>query len=291
MLEFLINFCRLTRPLSNTKNVLIVCLAFFLSGTGFGLKPFLLGIISLSSFCSAVYVFNSFYDVELDKENKNKDQYSKSVSYFGKRKTLAILLSLIILGLISGIFVNLYFVLASSSLLIIGFLYSYPRIRFKEKIILDVLFSSALTFAFRFIAAWFIFKISTPPILPVLALAFVKSGGFMIDKEMDRTLLLKKNIRNSITAISKKTNIIISITLLVLSIIFASLMCLNAQYFQKDFIGYLPQKILFLLPLAIPPIVIIYLKVLNKINIKRKYLRIIGFLYGLLALAAVFIVI
>jgi len=187
-------------------------------------------------------------------------------------------------------FINFYFILASSCLLIIGFLYSYPRIRFKKKIVLDVLFSSGLTFAFRFVAAWFIFEISVPPLLPILTLAFVKSGGYMIDKEMDRTLLLRNKIRNSITVISKKTNIIISVILLSLSLVFSVLMCLNTQYFQKDFIGYLPQKFLILVLFAVPPIAVIYLKALNKIKINRKYLRIIGFLYSLLVLAVVFII-
>lgn len=291
MFEFLSNLSRLTRPLSNTKNVLIICLAFFLSGAEFDLTTFILGIISLSLICSAVYVFNSFYDAELDIKNINKEQYSKSVSYFGKGKIFTILSILIILGLVLGIFVNFYFVLASSFLLVFGFLYSFPCIRFKEKVFLDILFSSILTFAFRFIAAWFIFKISFPPILPILALALVKSGGFMIDKETDRNLLLEENIKNSITVISKKTNIIISTVFLALSIIFASLMCFNARYFQMDFMGYLPEKILFLFPFIIPPLVIIYLKVLNKINVNRKYLRTLGFLYALLFLGAVLILI
>lgn len=290
MLKFLSNLFALTRPLSNTKNVLIVCLAFFLSGTRMNWINFILGIISLSFVCSAVYAFNTFCDFKIDKENKNKEHYSRSVSYWGERRVGLIIAILTILGLSIGLMINYYFLLCLILLIFFNFLYSFPRARFKEKMILDVLTVGVIVFVIRFVAAWFLFKISIPPALPILVLIFAKSGGYMLDKEMDRNLLLEKNIKNSITVISKTTNIIISTILLVLSIIFTSLMCLNARYFQMDFMGYLPENILFLFPFVVPPLVIMYLKVANKINTKRKYLRIIGFLYALLVLGLVFII-
>ena len=283
-MKFFINLFRLTRPLSNTKNVLIIFLAFFLSGTEFHLGKAILGFLSLSLACSAVYAFNTLSDSKIDKNNKNKEHYSESVLYFGAKKIYIILASAVILGLVSGFFVNVYFFLIILLILFFGFLYSSPSARFKERVLLDVLFGAIFTFPLRFIAAWFIFKISFPPLLPILALAFAKGGGYMMYKELDRQFLLEQHIKNSITGISRKNSIIISSLLMFFSIISVFLMCFNSEYLKIGLLGYLPFKFLILLPLAFPPLIVIYLKIFNKINIKNNNLRIIGFIYALFSL-------
>lgn len=282
--NFFINLFRLTRPLSNTKNVLIVCLAFFLSGVEFDLVVFISGLVSLSLISSAVYAFNTFCDFKSDKENQNKEHYSRAVSFWGKRRISLIITTLITLGLLIGLMINYYFLLSLILLMFFNFLYSSPYTRFKEKIILDVLTAGVFTFAIRFIAAWFLFTISFPPVLPILALIFAKSAGFMIYKEMDREFLVKQGIKNSITRTKKNIIIFISGLLYFLAIAFFILMCLNEKYFEIVVLGFLPFNLLFITPLAIPPILISYLKALNKINISEKTFRVIGYFYALLIL-------
>jgi len=70
MFKFWINFFRLTRPLSNVKNIALILVAL---------------------------------------NNENKNHYSEAVSYFGQRKSFVIFFALLIAGLFIGYFINLYF--------------------------------------------------------------------------------------------------------------------------------------------------------------------------------------
>ncbi len=193
-----------------------------------------------------------------------------------------IILFLIIFGLIAGLAINIYFVFSLVALLIVNFLYSSKYTRFKEKIILDIFSGGALSFLLRFVAGWFIFKISFPPILALLSLFSAKTAGYLLYKELDRGALNILNIKNSITAISKKTIIIISTVLFSLAIFSFVLMCLNQRYFQLNYLGILPFRFLILLPFAILPIIVIYLSVFKKINTKVLELRVLGFIFLLL---------
>ncbi|MDO8486642.1 MAG: UbiA family prenyltransferase [Candidatus Staskawiczbacteria bacterium] len=287
--EFLLNFLNLTKLFSNVKNIAIVLLAFYLSGSIFNLHKIFLGVISLSFISSAIYIYNNFSDLKSDKYNKNKDYYSEAVKYFGEKNTLVLNIIFIVLGLYFGSTINFYFLFALIALFIIGFLYSFKYTRFKEKVILDILFGATLTFLFRFIAFWFIFSISLPPILAVIALVSAKSAGYMLYKEVDRPYLTALKIKNSITIASKKTIITISSLLWFISFLSFIFLCLNSRYFQIEYLGKLPLNFLFLIPLAAPPLAVIYLSALNKIKTQIKYLRILGFCYWTLIMIIVWI--
>lgn len=275
MNNFLINLFRLTRPLSNVKNIALVLLAFYLSGQEFNLNKFILGIFSLSFACSAIYAYNAICDLEYDKNNKNKQHYSQAVYYFGEKYALIVILFLAAIGIFIGFYFNIYFLISLLALLITSFFYSSKYTRFKEKAGLDVLFGAALPFAFRFLAGWFVFSGSDPGLTPsfwlvILALVFAKTGGYLLYKEADRTYLEKLNIKNSITLLKKWTVILLSALCWVLAI---------ASSF-----AVLPVKFLFLIIFAIPPLVVIYLSVLGIIKTEIKHLRIWGFIYWILVI-------
>ena len=285
MKEFFENFLALTRPLSNIKNVIIVLIAFYFSGEKFNfgnLVVIILGVIALSFVYSAVYSYNSFNDFHLDERNKNKSHYSKAILYFGKEKSIVIILILLFLGLFLGLFLNFYFFLGLVSLLLIAFFYSSNFTRFKEKIVLDVLFGSTFTYFFRFVSAWFLFSFSFPPILPILILVFAKTGGYMIYKEFDRQYLTKLNIKNSITVVSKKTNIALSNFFLILSVFFSVFLCLNSKFFYFSNLESAPIQLLFLLPFVFLPILVADLKALEKIKTDNRLLRNLGSVYTLI---------
>jgi len=282
MPEFLNNFFRLTRPLSNTKNILLLCLVFFLLRPEINWLNIILSIFSLSLISSAIYAFNSFCDFKVDKDNKNKEHYSKAIKFFGGEKISFIVTLFIFWGLFLGLMINYYFLFCLVLLLIFNFFYSSCQFRFKEKIIIDALIAGIFTFALRFIALWFVFAISFPPILAILALISAKSGGYLLYKEMDRDFLIKQNIRNTITIFKRNTIVLVSGLLYFLAIISADLMCFNERYFKINILGFLPFYLLLMLPLVLPPILILYLKVFNKINISGRNLRFFGFLYALL---------
>lgn len=269
--DLVLNFLRLTRPLSNVKNIALIILAFYFSKADFNLILFLAGFFSLSFVCSAFYVYNTLSDYNLDKNNKNKNHYSKAVDYFGEKISFIIFVLLLACGLIIGFFVNFNFLFVLILLALTNFFYSSKKFRFKEKVILDILFGATFTFLFRFVACWFIFSISTPPLLVIIALISAKSAGYLLYKEVDRSFLKDQNIKNSITIVKKETIIIVSTILW--------LICFLSLFFLKFSV---------LIPLAIPPLVIIYLSALNKIKTKIKYLRIAGFIYWLFVLIIIY---
>ncbi len=280
---FFVNFFRLTRPLSNVKNIALIFLAFYLSKNSFNLALFLEGLFALSFVCSAFYAYNTLSDYNSDKNNINKQHYSKAVDYFGKANSFIIFFILLISGFVIGFFVNLYFLSALIALALINFFYSSKEFRFKEKFMLDIVFGAFLTFLLRFVASWFIFKISLPPLLVLSGLVFAKSAGFIIYKDFDYEYLIKNNVRNSTTILNKKAKIIISLFLWFISFLSFIFLCLNS-YYKIAILGSSPFLFLFLPLFAIPPILVIYLRDFNIINAKIKNLRTIGFIYWLLVI-------
>ena len=280
MNKFLINLFRLIRPLSNVKNIALIILSFYLSKADFNLILFLAGFLSLSFVCSSFYAYNTLYDYNLDKNDKNKNHYSEAIDYLGRKTSFVIFISLLTCGFIIGFFVNFNFLSVLALLALTNFFYSSKKFRFKERVILDVLFGATFTFFFRFVASWFIFSVSIPPLLVAIALVSAKSAGYLLYKEVDRPFFEASKVKNSITAVKKETIIIISAIFWLICFLSFFLLCFGSKYF--------PIKFLFLLPLAIPPLIIVYLSALNKIKTKIKYLRIIGFIYWLLILIIIF---
>lgn len=255
---FLKSIFRLIRPLSGAKNAAVVVLAFYLAEATQNWGLLILGTVALSLIFSAVYAYNSVCDKSIDIKNSNKEQYSSAVHYFGHKKSLLIALIMAVLGIICGFYINIYFVAVQIMLVLVGFLYSSSHFRFKDKFILDVIFGATLTILLRFVAAWFIFKISFPPLLPMFALVFLKNGGFMLYKGHDRDFLIKSGVKNFITRLSQKTIFITSAVFFFLSIVSFVMLCLNSAYFHIDILGYLPIGFLFLTPFFIPPIILQY---------------------------------
>jgi len=282
--SFLINFLRLTRPLSNLKNFAIILIAFYFSGAKFNLWLFIWGVFSLSLISSAIYVYNTINDLPIDQNNENKKHYAEAVKFFGEKGSFVIVLFLIMTGLAIGYYLGRGLFVSLLALLTAGFLYSSKYARFKEKIVLDILFGASLTFLLRFIAAWFIFSNSFPYLLPISALVFGKTAGYILYKSMDREYLLSQQNKNTITSLSLKSLFIFSLFFLTLVFLSVVLMFLNPIYFHIDVLGSLPIQALFLIPFAIPPIIIIFFQIIRKTKFKNLSLRIWGYVYMLLVI-------
>ena len=272
----------LARPLSNVKNIALIILVFYLSKTNFNLSEILSALFSLSLVCSAFYAFNAFSDYDSDKNNENKKHYLEAVRYLGREKSFVIFITLLIFGFIIGFFINVYFLLFLTLLALTNFLYSSEYFRLKEKFILDILFGAFFTFLFRFCAFWYVFSYSFPPLLAVSALVLGKSAGYLLYKDLDYKYLSANKIKNSITILSKKAKIIISALLWFFAFLSFIFLCFN-YYFKIGFLGSLPISFLLLIPFFIPPILIIYFSVLDKIKIPVKILRIWSIIYWLFA--------
>jgi len=282
--NFLKNLARLARPLSNVKNIALIFLAFYISKSEPDFLKIIFGFVSVSLVCSAFYVFNTLSDYDFDKNNENKKHYLEAVAYFGKKNCFLIFIFLLVFGFVFATFINSYFLFAVFLLALTDYLYSSKHARFKERVILDVLFGAVFTFLFRFLAFWHIFSFSFPPLLIILALVSGKSAGYLLYKEVDRPFLSAQNAKNSIT-ILKKPAVIFSATLF-WAVCLASIIlsCLEARY--------LPVKILILLPFALPPLAVIYLSALGKIKTKIKLLRMFGFIYWFFTIiTAIFLII
>lgn len=285
--SFLRAFLNLTRPLSNVKNIALIFLSFYFSAKHPELSKVLLGFFALSFVSSAVYSYNTVCDSDFDNQNKNKRHYSKAVEKIGEKKSLAIVFLLFFIGIAIAFLLNLNFVFSLLLLFFAGFLYSAKKIRFKEKFILDVLFGGFIIFLLKFFSSWFIFSNAFPPLLLLSVLAFVKSGGYLFYKEIERPFFTSFGIRNSITAFSKKTIIIVFTLFFILAIASFVFLCLNSRYLKIDFLGVLPIKFLILIPFSIPPLIIVYLLMFNKIKTDFYKLRIIGLIYLFLLIIAI----
>lgn len=279
-MDFLINFFRLTRPLSNVKNIALILIAFYFSKSEFNLRLFFWSLISLSLVCSAFYALNTISDFNSDKNNENKKHYLEAVRYFGQKRSFVIFITLLAAGLFVGYFINLYFFIFLLFLALTSFLYSFKYTRFKERFILDVLFGASLPFLFRFLAFWFVFSSSSPPLLVLSGLIFSKSAGYFLYKSLDCPYLLNKNIKNSVTILSKKTKIITSIILWGVAFASFALLCFNS-YFKIGLLGILPPRFLLLAIFAIIPLAVIYLSFFNIIKVEVRKLRTLGYIYWL----------
>ena len=288
-MKLLVNFSRIVRPLSAIKNLALLLAAFYLSGETLNFPLFFLGFIWLSFITSSCYVFNSSNDLEIDENNINKRHYGQAVRYFGREKSFFIALILAVAGLIGGFFINAYFFVSLIVILAINFLYSSKITRFKERIVLDVLAGGFLSFSIRFVASWFVFKISAPPFLFLLALIFAKSGGYLLYKEFDREFLNSINVKNSITVLAKNASMPISMFFFVLAVLFFALTCFNGNLFYAPILGFLPRKFLWFLILIIPPLTISYLSAYNIIKADLLTLRRAGFVFWIIAVIIIWL--
>lgn len=281
------NFFSATKILSNVKNIAIVLLAFYLSGAQFDAIKFILGVAGLSFIFSAIYAYNNISDVVLDQKNNYKKHYAGAVQFLGEKKVVFIIFTFVLAGLVAGILINIYFTVTLGILLTVGFLYSWPSTRFKEKVILDVVFGATLTYFFRFVGAWIIFSPSFPPLLPLIGLVSAKTAGYILYKQVDRPFLQSFGIKNTITVFSNKSLIAVSVVLWSIALSSFLLMCLNSVYFKIKILGSVPLKFLFLLPVATPPLMIVYFYSFHKTKMDMKQLRAIGFVYWLAVLAII----
>lgn len=275
MSNFLLNLFRLARPLSNVKNIALIILAMYISKTSFSLPIFLWVLFSASLVCSAFYVFNTLSDADIDRNNENKKHYLEALKYFGEDKAFIIFIVFLSLGLLIGYFINLYFFICLLLLALANFLYSSKYTRFKERIILDVIFGASLTFFFRFLAFWFAFTLSFPPVLVLAGLIFAKSGGYFLYKSLDATYLSARGIKNSVTVLNLKGRGIFSAVLFAAAFICFEIICLS---------GILPMKLSPFILFIIPPIIIAYLSYFGKIKTSVKKLRVAGYIYWIIVL-------
>jgi len=280
MLVFLKNLSALTRPLSNVKNIAVILLACFLYEIVPAPHVLLMGFLSLSFVCSAVYAFNSWQDLEADSINRNKTHYSESVFYFGQNSVLFIILVLVSAGVIFGFLINWHFVVSLLLLLLAGFSYSYKKIRLKEIPVLGFFIGGIFPILFRFSAAWSMLALSFPPVSFLIILFFLKTGGFLLYKEIDRDYLLKQKSTSIVRLFGKKTNAIISNSFLISAFIVFYLI------FSERFPLF---WFVWTVILAFVPFLVINLKIFNKIKTESKKLRMAGFIYFVLILILAFL--
>ena len=277
----LMDLLRVTRPLSNIKNLAIVVLAYYLASPDRGLAAMVVPTLALSLVCSAMYTFNSLLDVRLDRRNATKRVYADAVIRVGMDNAFWIACGLAASGLVLGSRVNGRFLASLLGLLVTALLYSTPPFRFKERSVLDVVFGAALTFPLRFVGSWYAFSATVvPPLLPLLGLLLGKSGAYVLYKELDRDDLTAAGIRNTTTMNPKPWNAWIAVTLIALSIA-AFLAMVATSDLGLSFLGSIPRRALILLPLSIPPLLFMFLQATKMTAFDNRLLRALGLLYAL----------
>jgi 4-hydroxybenzoate polyprenyltransferase len=269
-----------TRPLQHIKNVAIVLLAYVLVAPKPTWQETTLAIVALSLVFSGAYTLNSLCDVARDKESFHKRKYYEAIQGLGHRVSGWLAGILMGAGVALGFFLTLPFVLTLFIIVIVTTVYSVPPLRFKDRPILDVLFGGMLTFPLRFIAGWFAFSALWPPILPVLALFVAKVAGYLLVKVPDRKEMQLKNVKNTITGLSRVSLIVIASIAGLLAVLSFVVLALNSIW-HIPYIGELPLVVLYLIPAVTPLFVYEYIFAIKGKLKRQDLVHLFGVIYAL----------
>ena len=263
----------LTRPLSHVKNVALVLLAYNLSSAS-NVGTAVAAVSSLSFTWSALYVYNAVMDEAHDALNENKRHYASAVKTCGIRATAGLIGSLLSAGLLVGLSINWRFVGMLVLMCTVAYLYSSKTFDFKNRSIVDVLCGASLTFPLRFLASWSAFSTSPPPLVVLVGLAFVKSGGYMLYKGFDRDVMIKLGSHSTITGLSRMRGMAIAGACFFMA--FASLaifMDSKPRLLNPSFVY------LLILTLSVPPAIVVAASAIGGARWPLRMLRFAGLVY------------
>lgn len=264
----------LARPMSSTKNLAIVLLVMILT-ENFQIIPAAKIFLAMSLVCSAMYALNSWSDKKIDKYNANKNNLADSAEKFSKTSLITLIIILLSFGLFIGQSFPWQTNAALAAIFVTAYFYSFPPFRFKEKIYLDVIFGAVLTFALRFIAAWYALGNTPPPLFAIALAAIIKTGNYLSYKLLDLSALQTLKIKNTITHFSRKQIYFFSVFCQTISLVIVTLMTLNDKL-KLPYLGTLPRPIIYLIPLVILAMVI-YQRQTTKPFASYAVMRRIGF--------------
>ena len=276
----------LTRPLSSVKNAAVILLAYYLVGQPDGMRAPLLCFLALSLTCAGGYAYNTLTDRELDRKNQSKEHFAAATTLFGARATLTVSLLCVLAGALIAASLNIHVLAAVLLLALANFLYSWPRTRFKDHFLLDIIFGATLTLPLRFVAAWFLYSFTFPSLGVLVVLAAAKSGGYMLYKLLDVETYRSAGVHNSITRYRYTTVLHAGFALIILALAITLVLCLNSVFLILPVLGSAPFEILWLMPATLPTLIILYCRLAGVTRTPVKTLRRLGLLYGLAVIAA-----
>jgi 4-hydroxybenzoate polyprenyltransferase len=269
-----------TRPLQHIKNVAIVLLAYVLVADRPTWQETTLAIVALSLVFSGAYTLNSLCDTARDRESFHKRKYYEAIQGLGRTASGWIAGILMAAGVALGFFLSVPFVIMLLLIVIVTTVYSMPPLRFKDRRVLDVLFGGMLTFPLRFVAGWFAFSLTWPPLLPVLALFVAKVAGYLLVKVPDRKEMQLKKVKNSITGLSRVSLIVIASIAGLLAVLSFVVLGLNSIW-HIPYIGELPLVTLYLIPAVTPLFVYEYVFAIKGKLKRQDLVHLFGVIYAL----------
>ena len=239
--KFFRGLWRLIRPYWWGKTFFFMSLGAAMAVEGFpDLGRFLLGFLIMGVFLwGGFYTLNDLTDIKLDVYDKEKKNRAIASGMVSPKRGFIFAYALIIIALMAGFFVNRFFFYMLVVLTINHLAYTLEPIRLKKRIFFDVFSGAFMTPVFRFLAGWFLFTDSFEiPILMIIALSFLKVGGYMFYKLRNRDIEIKFKHRNTFTLLSEKSIKIISVGYSILGLV---------SFILMPLIGTLPLRFLWLI--------------------------------------------
>lgn len=267
-------------PSSAAKNLAVVLLAWLLAGSPAWPWEGILILFALAATTSALYLYNALTDQTTDRDVRTKHDFSHRTQIAGTGPLRLVLTVGVVVGVLTAFTVSRGSGLAVIALALFMTLYSSPRVRLKELPVVDVLFGGPLTHMARFAAAWSAFAPGAPPVLPLVALALAKTGGYLLYKARDQADLRRLGLRNTVTILPRRA--IIGISVLAIGVAVG----LFIRLLQHAGTSLQFPEVLTVYPfwpilVAVPPTTLLILEVLGHARWRPRFLRLSALLYTL----------
>lgn len=286
----ILNIIKAARPLLWTKTFWAMFLGSFIVFNSIPpLKEFIIGFIILGPLMwSGLYILNDLSDIKKDRQSGEKRYRVIASGKLSVKHALITSISLISLSLILAATINLFFFLAILLTLINQAIYTLPPFRFKESANFDFISCGIIGQVLRLFAGWFLFTSSfNIPIIPILLVISVKTGGFLFYRLTFYKTELKLKYKSTIVKYPHNKIKKVAISLLALGFLSFIFLTLNSIYFPTlDFLGILPFKLIYFLSFLflILPLYLYLLK--NPEKIRVNLFRNIGYCYLAIVLIA-----
>jgi 4-hydroxybenzoate polyprenyltransferase len=262
----------------NTIQFLFGVLLFWIIIGTFEVFFAILGLTSFVIAYSSVYMYNDVVDHKIDKKDKEKVKWKLIASGdLSVKKAKCLSVALAATGLSLSFFINKWFFLIVIALLLLNFLHTSPRTRFKGSVTKTSINMTAIEFL-KYSTGWFALtsNISSFPFLLVLSVSLIYTTGYMLYKFRFKgnTIRSKKKVF-WIFGILSSISYVVSILLygFPLSLIFLITIAVTTFAFFKriKFLSYRTKNMMFVGYLLLSVFIFSFLMLFNPVFAEINY--------------------
>jgi 4-hydroxybenzoate polyprenyltransferase len=262
----------------NTIQFMFGVLLFWLIIGTFQIFVALLGLIAFTVAYSSVYMYNDIVDQKIDKKDREKLKWKLIASGdLSVKKAKYLSVALAFTGLSLSFLVNKWFFLVITALLLLNFLHTSPRTRFKRSVTKTSINMTIIEFL-KYSTGWFALtsNISFFPLLLVFSVSLIYTTGYMLYKFRFKgnTIRSKKKVF-WIFGILSSVSYVVSIFLYVFpfSLIFLITIAVTTFVFFRHikFLSYRTKNMMFVGYLLLSVFIFSFLMLFNPVFAEINY--------------------